>query len=530
MTELMIATKRGRPQPATITTLPADMRREIEHRVMIANARLDLRARMGHDTTYNGRRNVSEAVGYPHDISAHDYARRYERQDIAQRIVRAKPNDTWRKVPVIKDGTNEEDATEDTPFAEAWQSIVNIGEAIDHTMLLDQRTIWHYCKRVDVAAGLGEFAPLLVGIDDGSDLAQPLSKGEGRTLLYLTPYAQTHARIDDGDLNKNPTSPRFNLPEYYRIRTDTAGTDGTEHRVHWSRVVHVADGLLSSDLYGTPRLRAVWNRLLDLEKVLAASGEAAWRMVTRKYFLTSEKDYAYTAEDEAEYTENVERMLHDLRDHIFMDGFKPTIVDGQVVEPEQLIASIIDMISAATEIPQRILMGSERGELASSQDRNNWFDAISTRQKEFAEPMILRPLIGRLIYAGVLPPPTRGVYIEWPSLYEEDELGTAQVAQTLAQAFATLTADGIDRMFSMEKLLPALFEQVPNEAIISDADRQRLADEAFARAQEMARARGPQNEERPQDDEDDEPVANAYRPMEAAAMLEAAHRILSTGA
>ena len=37
------------------------------------------------------------------------------------------------------------------------------------------------------------------------------------------------------------------------------------------------------------------------------------------------------------------------------------------------------MISAETGIPKRILTGSERGELASSQDRDNWFERYPER-------------------------------------------------------------------------------------------------------------------------------------------------------
>ena len=68
------------------------------------------------------------------------------------------------------------------------------------------------------------------------------------------------------------------------------------------------------------------------------------------------------------------------------------------------------LISAASGIPLRIMTGSERGELASTQDDGNWASRIEERQLHFAEPMILRPLIDRLIELRALPEPSDGEY------------------------------------------------------------------------------------------------------------------------
>jgi hypothetical protein len=58
-------------------------------------------------------------------------------------------------------------------------------------------------------------------------------------------------------------------------------------------------------------------------------------------------------------------------------------------------------------------MGSERGELASSQDKLNWDERILDRRTQFAGPFVVRPFIDRLIEFGALPQPTEYV-IRWP--------------------------------------------------------------------------------------------------------------------
>ena len=38
-------------------------------------------------------------------------------------------------------------------------------------------------------------------------------------------------------------------------------------KVHWTRVIHIAESTLENPIYGIPRLRPVYNRLMDIEKV-----------------------------------------------------------------------------------------------------------------------------------------------------------------------------------------------------------------------------------------------------------------------
>ena len=49
--------------------------------------------------------------------------------------------------------------------------------------------------------------------------------------------------------------------------------------VHWSRVIHIAENAGGTGVYGLPRLQSVYNRLEDLLKIMAGSGESAWRLL-----------------------------------------------------------------------------------------------------------------------------------------------------------------------------------------------------------------------------------------------------------
>jgi SPP1 gp7 family putative phage head morphogenesis protein len=138
--------------------------------------------------------------------------------------------------------------------------------------------------------------------------------------------------------------------------------------------------------------------------------------------------------------EQMEEYEHKLRRRITTSGTKVNMLATQVAAFGSNADSVLQLISATTGIPQRILTGSERGELASVQDRNNWNDRVAERRREYAEPLIKR-LLQRLIEKGALPQPKR-LEIVWPEIDEIDEDQKASVALKYAQANQANTAAG----------------------------------------------------------------------------------------
>ena len=95
------------------------------------------------------------------------------------------------------------------------------------------------------------------------------------------------------------------------------------------------------------------------------------------------------------------------------------------------------MISAATGIPKRILTGSERGELSSSQDKDEWMAYVQSRREEYAEPLILRPFIDRCIEYGILPKATtEGYTIKWEDLFAISESERVAMGKGRAEALS----------------------------------------------------------------------------------------------
>ncbi len=92
----------------------------------------------------------------------------------------------------------------------------------------------------------------------------------------------------------------------------------------------------------------------------------------------------------------------------------------------------------------------------SSQDEGNWAKQIETRQQSYAGPLIIRPLVNRLIYAGILPMPTTGNFvIKWPALVDSDRARDAGIAATVAEALTKIGAE-IDPVIFAETYFPDL--------------------------------------------------------------------------
>ncbi len=99
---------------------------------------------------------------------------------------------------------------------------------------------------------------------------------------------------------------------------------------------------------------------------------------------------------------------------------------------------LMGLLSGATGIPRRILLGSEAGQLASEQDRANWAERIEERRTSFAEPVILLPFIRKMQDAEVLPQ-TDDIEIEWPNAFHMSPLEENQAMAQKARAAVNLS-------------------------------------------------------------------------------------------
>ena len=357
--------------------------------------------------TFGGARDLFEALGYKRNLLAEDYRDRYKRNGIAARIVEAYPKATWRGGAKL---VEDEDPEISTPFEEAWRT-------------LDERLgVWSTLGRADILAGLGRFAVVLIGAEGDLTKELPTLKDQ-EGILFLAPYGEDEASVDT--LVDDPEDPRFGLPLMYRIKRSGLQKHFSK-QVHWSRVLHIADGMLDDRINGIPRMERVWNWLDDLEKVTGGGSEAFWLRVHQGLIINIEKDVKMDQPAIDKLEDRAEEFAHQMRRTMGARGFSVQALGSEVSNFNNQVMALMSLISGASGIPQRVLLGSERGELASTQDKQNWDERVSDRRRDYAEP-IVRTFADRLIEHGALPEPEH-YDVRWPEIEDLDDTAKANVA------------------------------------------------------------------------------------------------------
>ena len=123
------------------------------------------------DMVFNGgrRRDIYTSAGYDKQISYEQYLLRYLRQDVARRIVNVVADDSWRLPPDLLDGLDSDTAQEDTEFTAAWARLATN----QTTDAATRRGLLHYLHRLDKVAGIGHYAVLYLGLQDGKQPSVP---------------------------------------------------------------------------------------------------------------------------------------------------------------------------------------------------------------------------------------------------------------------------------------------------------------------------------------------------------------------
>ncbi len=375
----------------------------------ILTDRLAWMARRGHGVGAMER--LWTTLGYPESVSVAEYRRMYERGGVAEAVVEAFPKATWRgELKIYED----EDPEKDTDFELAVQ-------ALD-----DQLCLWETLFKADILSQLGFYSVVVIGAP-GDDLSQELPKGKPGDLLYLKPYLgggidyrpsrRVISTVNDPDADisikaygTNPRDPRFGLPMTYALQIKGVAKMEVAMDLHWTRVLHVADGTLDNSVFGKPCLQSVFNLLLALEKVTGGGAEAFWLRANQGLVANSKPDATGGGLTEAELVD-LKRQMEDYHDNmrrvLLGENVDISALGSDVANFSNPADAILTQIAGTKRIPKRILMGSEMGQLASGQDADNFSTQVKDRRTQYAWPRMVRPGIQRLIDYGYLPKPAQ---------------------------------------------------------------------------------------------------------------------------
>lgn len=377
---------------------------------------------------FGGKRDLYNVFGYNRVLRPEDLYAKFERQDITARIVNLPVDSTWSAPPEL--------VASNARFNTDWREF-----------LKKQPNLWATLARADRLLAFGRYSVLVMGLP--GDSKRSVSKAGLDNLSFLQPYGETAAVIKD--LVTDTSNPRFGKPKSYEISIandlmhQSQGTVGSTNitsiksiTFDESRVIHLAECLLDSNLYGVPRLQQIFNLLDDVLKTSGGAAETFWLIANRGMQVDVDKEMNMGVEDEKALSDELEEFQHQLRRYIRTRGVKVNQLGADPVDPRGAFNILIQLLAGATGIPQRILLGSEAGQLASEQDRANWAQTVEERRKRFAEPLVLRPFVQKLADMGILTQPV-DLKFEWPDAFHMSPLETAQMMAQKARAIVNLS-------------------------------------------------------------------------------------------
>lgn len=381
----------------------------------------------------NVGKDINFSCGYPTFITINDYRMIYDREGLAQRVVNLLPKGSWSINPEI----HENDDPIDTKFEKEWKDLEKKFE------------IYSYLQRADILSGIGRFGILLLGLSDGLDLSEEVV-GTNLELLFLRPFDESVVDV----LNKetNTSSPRFGFPTQYSIQFEDTSqlntSTSTTKTVHWTRVLHLADNLETSEVFGVPRMKPVYNRLLDVRKILSGSGEMFWRGALPGYAFEIDKTIKNPTLDTKSIRAEFLKYSTGLQRYLALEGVTAKSLDVQIADPGPHLKSQLTYIALTLEIPLRILLGSEQAKLASTTDKETWNDRLSNRQTSYLDPRVIRRLISMFQAYGILQDAEYKVV--WADLNTPTDKDKAEVGEITAKAMALYVNSGMSGLLSPE--------------------------------------------------------------------------------
>ena len=402
-----------RVKPAGYEALPSTLRfRFDQFQMTVMNqflSRSDMIARLA-----DPYRDIYQACGLPQKgrpVDPNEYWYMYERNPVADRAVWHVPNDVWQTPPSF---IEDEAKDSDTDFEADMKDIDRQLRGEDSWYGGEEGSPFtDVLRRAHAMSRVSRYCALLIGLDDlkegNEDLTQPaefvnrrsrsrtgdptpskqavpskngqVSTGPKRELLYLRVFPEHLARISELETKNGP---RLGLPLMYQMTFaepgDLSGIGAViganmyTKQVHWTRVVHITGQKESSEVFAKPCLRPYFNELMGLEKLYASSPEMYWKGAFMGMGFKNQQ--GIEGIDYKALKDMMERYQNDMQRWFAVFGLEPVPIAPQVVDCTSQVKVLIQSICISESVPERIFMGSERGEMSSAQDERQNNDRV----------------------------------------------------------------------------------------------------------------------------------------------------------
>lgn len=350
--------------------------------------------------TTQTKHNYAKDFGWPDHLGFNEFHKMYTRNGMAKAAVAKTVRKTWEDNPrFINDLSNGQNSVEKA-IAKRMRSL----------------RIWQKLAEADRRALVGGYSAVIFRFSDGRDFDQPVGdiagpEGLDGAIVAWAPQLKV-VTWDDNRASESygePTMFAFHESNFLdNTEGDNALPKTRSFNVHPDRVI-----IWSNDgtIYGDSLLKAGFNDLIDMEKIKGAGGEGFWKNAKAAPVLEVDKDASLRELAQAlgvnedgifdAMDEQVENYAKGFDNLLMLQGITAKPMNVQLSVPESYFMVALQSFAASVEVPLKILVGSQSGERASSEDAKEWSQTINARRNDQVIPL-LEQVLERFVQVGVL--------------------------------------------------------------------------------------------------------------------------------
>lgn len=403
--------------------------------------------------------------GYPTKLDFAQLYAMFARNGVARAGVEKTIAKTWQDNPFLlekeRDGSQRGKDAETTLEREIRQRF-------------DDLRLWQHLAEADRRSMVGGYAGVILRLADGKRFMEPVDRVPGGLdgLVEIIPAWAGQLTVSQWDTDE--TSETYGQPLMFVFTEAAIGEQRQQPRqftLHPDRVViWSADGTV----HARSALEPGYNDLHDMEKIKGAGGEGFWKNAKSAPVLQVDKEA--NVEEMARLmgvptNELADRMNAQVED--WQKGFDKLLM-VQAIEaktlpitlpsPEHFFAIVLQSFAASMQIPLKILVGSQSGERASTEDAQEWANTNMSRRNNQAVPNTMT-LVARLERFGILA--DKDWYLDWSDLTEASMAEKVERTVKMADVNSKLQNSG-EWVFTPEEIRAAAGYEP-----LSDADKYR---------------------------------------------------------
>ena len=362
----------------------------------------------------NRKHNYYADFGYPEQLQFDDFYGMYRRSGLARAGVHKTVSKVWQTLPCLQ---------ELQPEDRAGKPETKIEEQIRKHFY--KIRFWQKLAEADKRSLVGHYGALILRYRDGAKMDQPVKRVAGGIEGLYDVIPCWESQLVPSTWDTDVASPNYGLPTMYTFNESAIGSNKQPRsfQVHPDRVF-----IWSSDstLYAEPFLEPGFNSLLTMDKVEGAGGEGFYKNARSNPVLQIDPDTEVQSMADAlgvevedlpnELDKVVEDWLKGFDRALMLKGIEAKALAITLPSPEHFYNIALQTFSASISIPQKILVGSQTGERASTEDASEWSQTCMSRRSDIVIPNIMA-LLDRFKAVGLIQ--DLDWNLDWKSLLDD---------------------------------------------------------------------------------------------------------------